>query len=467
MKESAMNSRGIGRRWPLALIILMLLCNVMPVGEVRASPPDAALELPLPLDRGRLNVRDVVARIFDELGIKPGDSLKNLDWSIDVQSALGRMQLHLFDRLAGGVISTRVEADRVVVQVDRAALKAKLAASGRTAERWLLDLTGGAQNHQARAYGLTFITSAGANVPVDVLSAPPKRAVILVHGLDDPGFMWRDLMPALQNAGYFVGRFEYPNDGPIAESADLLALALSEARRAGIEHVDIVAHSMGGLVARDVLTRPAYYHGDGAGGDHYVSIDRLIMAGTPNHGSELARLREVTEIGEHLYRAWTGQTQAPSAIGDGSGEAGIDLLPDSEFLRRLNDRPLATHTRHTIIAGQWSPVGAGEVNSLIDKTRDLANSQNSPAWLREWMSERNQKLAVAMLSSAVNGLGDGCVTLESAKLIGVDDFTIVPANHISMLINGFTSSSKVQPPAIAIILDRLAKADQLSEPDRR
>lgn len=461
-----MHCRAFARNRLFVLIALALMSMAMLHGGVRASSTDSVLELPLPLDHGRLNVRDVVTKLFDELGVQPGDALKNLNWSIDVQTALGRMQLHLFDRLAGGVISTSVEADRVVVKLDRAALKAKLAASGRTAERWLIDLTGGAQNHQARTYGLTFITSggAGANVPVGELSAPPKRAVILVHGLDDPGFMWRDVIPALQNAGYFVGRFEYPNDGPIADSADLLALALAEARKAGIEHVDIVAHSMGGLVARDVLTRPAYYHGDGSGsgggdsGGRYPAIDRLIMVGTPNHGSELARLRGVTEIGEHLYRSWTGQAKAPSAIGDGSGEAGVDLLPGSEFLRRLNDRPLATHTRHTIIAGQWSPVGAGEINTLLDKTRHIAQSQDSPAWLRDWMSDRNQKLAMSMLTSAVNGLGDGCVTIESAKLAGVDDFTTVSANHISMLIHGFKSASQGQPPAIPIILDRLAPA---------
>jgi pimeloyl-ACP methyl ester carboxylesterase len=418
----------------------------------RSSADEPVLELTVPLDQGRLELRDVLAKIAENLGIKTGQSLADLHWSIDVQSALGQMQLHGFDRLTGGVVSTAVQGNQVTVRLDRAALKRQLAKTSRTIESWFEQLGGNANQEQHRDYGLTFVTANGDRKRFDELSSVPKRAVILVHGLDDPGFMWGDLIPQLQKAGYFVGRLDYPNDGPISESADLLAATLADARRAGIEHVDIVAHSMGGLVTRDVLTRPAYYHGDGTGDDKYPAIDRLIMVGAPNHGSELARLRGVTEIGEQLYRIMTGTQGSAPRVGDGSGEAGVDLLPDSDFLRRLNERPLATNVRYTIIAGQWSPIGAQRASTLIDKTEQLAESPSAPQWLRDWVSEKNRKVASSLISSAIDGLGDGCVTLESAKLAGVDDLVIVNANHVDMLL---TIGSDKMPAAVPIILDRL------------
>jgi pimeloyl-ACP methyl ester carboxylesterase len=230
---------------------------------------------------------------------------------------------------------------------------------------------------------------------------------------------------------------------------------LADLRQAGVERVDVVAHSMGGLVTRDVLTRRAYYAGDGSGGSgaRYPAVDRVIMLGTPNHGSELARLRGVAELGEYLYRALTGTGDSQPVIGDGSGEAGVDLLPGSDFLRRLNDRPLATHTRYTIVAGKWCPVDGNQAAALLEKAQRLAESNQVPPWLRQWVSPENQKPAASVLSSAINGLGDGCVTIESARLDGVDDFIIVPANHIDMLIN--LTPSDEPPPAIPIVIDRL------------
>jgi len=459
-----MHSRSKSLGWIIGVIAIIAVANALVAGadDVRASGSSTST-FELPLENGRLNLRDVLVKICDELGIQPGQTVQDFDWSIDVQSAVGRVQVQLFDRLTGGVLSLRVKGDRIVATLDRAALEARLAERSRTLERWLAELTGGAKAQKERHFGLTFITADNPRARVSDLSNPPKRAVVLVHGLDDPGFMWNDLIPELQANHYFVARFEYPNDGPIAESADLLAAALSDARLAGIEHVDVVAHSMGGLVTRDVLTRPAYYNGEGGGGDRYPAIDRFIMLGTPNHGSELARLRGVTEIGEHFYRLMTGQDGRAAAIGDGSGEAGVDLLPNSDFLRRLNDRPLATHTRCTIVAGQWIPVGGAEVSSFIEKTRRFAESQEAPVWLREWASEQNEKRAAGMIESTIDGLGDGCVTLDSAKLQGVEDVVVVKANHVGMLLR--IGPSKATPPAIPIVLDRLGDSKGGSSPN--
>jgi hypothetical protein len=210
---------------------------------------------------------------------------------------------------------------------------------------------------------------------------------------------------------------------------------------------------MGGLVTRDVLTRPAYYNGDGSGGTQYPSIDRFIMLGTPNHGSQLVRLRGVAEIREHVYRMLNGDVPSFTSGADGDGEAAIDLMPNSDFLRRLNSRPLPTHTRISIIAAQWSPVDGSSLKDLADRLRKLAESSSAPQWVRDMVSESSADSASSLLTHAVDGLGDGCVTIQSTRLEGVDDFTLVKGNHLSMIVN--TMGADGVPPAIPIVLERV------------
>jgi pimeloyl-ACP methyl ester carboxylesterase len=307
------------------------------------------------------------------------------------------------------------------------------------------------------AFGITFVTDAGDRTPLAVGAAAAiesgSRVVVLVHGLDDPGWMWRDVIAALRGAGFAVARMRYPNDGPIAESADLFAFGLLDLRAAGISRIDVVAHSMGGLVARDVLTRRTLYAGDGAGNDRLPAVDRLILCGTPNAGSKLVRLRAISEVKEQITRVFTREGDWRGGLGDGAGEAAIDLEPGSEFLRRLNRRGPIAHTEITIIAGRMSPVGQEDLDRVSDAVRSAARSANAPEWLHRWIDNADETASDA-LRGAVHGLGDGCVTLDSARLDGVDDFVVVSANHVSMIVNVMPSDDET-PPAIPIILDRL------------
>jgi pimeloyl-ACP methyl ester carboxylesterase len=313
-------------------------------------------------------------------------------------------------------------------------------------------------------FGITMITDGNDRTPMEqyraVHGAMPDRVVVLVHGLDDPGWMWRDVIPALRDAGHVVARMRYPNDGPIRASADLFAAHLRALRRAGVERVDVVAHSMGGLVTRDVLTRSIHFDGDARGVIDGVAVlphvDRFIMCGTPNHGSHLARLRAVSEVKEHLTRTFSGEG-APwlGSLADGDGEAAIDLLPGSRFLTDLNARPLARHVCHTIIAGRMSPVGAREVDELADTIREAASAAKAPRWLRNWIDSAGNGAGNAF-DEVVRGLGDGCVTIDSARLKGVDDFVVVEANHVSMIVAMVADADDDPPPAVPLILERLA-----------
>ncbi|MCI0676667.1 MAG: alpha/beta fold hydrolase, partial [Phycisphaerales bacterium] len=300
--------------------------------------------------------------------------------------------------------------------------------------------------------GLIFFTEDACHQAPAELVAPPKRAVILVHGLGRTAFIWNDLIPELRDEGYFIGSFHYSTDGPITAAADLLATELREARKAGIERVDVIAHSMGGLVVRELLTHEAYYDGDGAASEKYPVMDRLIMLGTPNHGSSLARL---TDFGSKLARDLNIETPQAVGIDVLAGRAGVDLLPDSEFLKSLNRRPLPTHTRISIVAAQWSPFSGSQLGEFAHRAAEHLKTDEAASEWNQWLNRGLQRWSSSTAQKLVDGLGDGLVTIDSARLDGVEDFTLVTANHMGMLFR--LMPSRQRPPAIPIILDRLSK----------
>src|SRR5690242_3498115 len=139
---------------------------------------------------------------------------------------------------------------------------------------------------------------------------PARPLVVLVHGLDCAS--GTDLDALLTHDGYQVACFRYPDDQPIADSVALFTRHMAGLRRACPQaRVDVVAHSMGGLVAR------GYVEGE----DYAGGVDRLILIGTPNAGSNWSRVRMLLEWQEH-YRLWKHDPAwSPSwTITDGLGE---------------------------------------------------------------------------------------------------------------------------------------------------
>jgi triacylglycerol esterase/lipase EstA (alpha/beta hydrolase family) len=116
----------------------------------------------------------------------------------------------------------------------------------------------------------------------DPAPAPAARPIVLIHGVLCNDGVWFALRRHLARAG--IGPVYTLNYGPIVASAEhfasQLAARIAAVRAAtGAEHVVLVGHSLGGLVARAYLRRF---------GGAYVS--RLITVGTPHHGSMFAWL---------------------------------------------------------------------------------------------------------------------------------------------------------------------------------
>ncbi len=269
-------------------------------------------------------------------------------------------------------------------------------------------------------------------------------AVILVHGLDEPGKVWMNLAPVLYNKGFSVWLMTYPNDQPVTESARFFLKQLNEHNLSGKKKCSLVAHSMGGLVSRDMLTNPEFSYAEKAGKEEVPVIDQLIMVGTPNHGSEFARFHILGEFRDQFVTLLKGNYHWLQGILDGAGEAGIDLIPGSVFLTQLNSRSHPENTNMMVIAAVMTPVQKSdfkEFTQLFGKklqknTRAVVN-----------------KLEDAMLLASET-VGDGLVSVDSARLPEIP-LKMVQGTHLSMIRNILADSQRI-PPAIPIILEQLS-----------
>ncbi|MBW3581727.1 MAG: alpha/beta hydrolase [Euryarchaeota archaeon] len=172
--------------------------------------------------------------------------------------------------------------------------------------------------------------------------------VVLLHGWTGDGDSFREMVPKLEAQGLAVLDFDPATAGTQALSYGPMAAgqhvsyiagkvveeaildALAAAGYPADQKVDVIAHSMGGLVARFLIEQPGAdvdhwsassgWYGDGTPdvrSDWAARVDDLIMTGTPNHGT---------------WEAWV-----PSTIG-GFGDwnaAGSDMVPGSTFLERM------------------------------------------------------------------------------------------------------------------------------------
>lgn len=107
-----------------------------------------------------------------------------------------------------------------------------------------------------------------------------RHAVVLLHGMGRSRAAFKGLARTLRADGFEPVAVGYPSTRrPVREHAAQVARVLD--RSAGFERVSFVTHSMGGLVARELLALKAPWR-------KRIRAGRLVMLGPPNQGAYLA-----------------------------------------------------------------------------------------------------------------------------------------------------------------------------------
>ncbi len=254
---------------------------------------------------------------------------------------------------------------------------------------------------------LTAATSDGAtgNATLRIFRPP----VLLVHGLWSGSHMWDKMVQRLAADGFTVYTVDYPNvDSPariaIMEFAGKIQTIRQEYLAQGINasSVDVIGHSMGGVVARHYINQ---YQG---GPD--VDINTLITVGTPHRGSPWPQIyygwvnaRSNLEMGLLL-----AQHYLPEGSMGKMGPALVDLMPDSGFLRQLNSQPLNPHVDYYAICGTYNLLSNICLLDIYDNLDDYERAVVGQTRFRQLV----QSIAGG---SAQTIRGDGVVELSSQR----------------------------------------------------
>jgi pimeloyl-ACP methyl ester carboxylesterase len=153
--------------------------------------------------------------------------------------------------------------------------------------------------------------------------SPGRRPVVLVHGAKSTPAVFRSIISSLDKTRYQAWVYFWPTGMPINFSAWSFEEALQEMQEMhGFDRVDLIAHSMGGLMCRAAINlrtednRPPL-------------VDRFITISTPWHGHASSQLG--VDMSPIVTPSW------------------VDIAPASIFLRQLYTTPLPPSTRHVLL----------------------------------------------------------------------------------------------------------------------
>lgn len=389
-------------KWIASLVLPLLALAAMPA-RAEAAPREARIAL----RDGKLRTADLTAALTRELHL-PEYALHCGE--IDLRGLGSSRWVEAVNESLGGGCRVSVSDDALVLNIDTEKFPDDIRSAERAVRVFTAVAAPEATARQRAYYGLW--------TPARIDTRRPL--VVLVHGLDCDRLNWSPLIELLEEDGRQAALFTYASDQPIADSARELGDKLTElrGRMPGLRY-DLLCHSMGGLVARQFVE----------GDDYTGGVDHLVMLGTPNTGSEWATYRFALELEEH-YDLWRREPGwGPSwMITDGLGEAGRDLKPGSKFLTALNARQRRAGVKYTIVAGNQHPARRMTANCLDDTAGWV------PRRVAHWWGLRHAKDKLQDVAGRMRqrGESDGPVSVASCRLAGVDDFVIVPADHVSL-----------------------------------
>ncbi len=143
--------------------------------------------------------------------------------------------------------------------------------------------------------------------------------VIVLHGLGRTSSSMNKIADALSGNSYKVWNETYPSrEKPISDLAKLaIEPALEFCKSQGINEINFVTHSLGGILIRYYLQ------------DHNIdNLNRIVMLSPPNKGSEIVDQLKALKIFQFItgpvgQQLGTDQNSVPNQLNPIEGEIGI------------------------------------------------------------------------------------------------------------------------------------------------
>ena len=176
--------------------------------------------------------------------------------------------------------------------------------------------------------------------------AAEQNPVLLIHGYNSDSSIWTGskVRQDIEASGRTVYTFDIPDPtGDIRFNAPFLEAKIWEIRATtGVSKVDLVAHSMGGLVARYYITS------DGPHSNYQGDVSSVTTLSTPHHGTGYAWFPDNT--------------------------AAKQMKPNSDFLQDLNARQVPEDITVVSVVGNGDKIVSEESARL--STGEAANIDN-------------------------------------------------------------------------------------------
>ncbi len=292
------------------------------------------------------------------------------------------------------------------------------------------------------------------------LSKEGRKPLLMIHGWSFDG------KPASPGSGFWNHFRRYLLDNPdlkdnfkpyyveywsnyvtIHEIAEALRDKMEEA---GLheETVVIMAHSMGGLVARSFMNEHTFASGPAKGLKCGQMVDRLITLGTPHHGSPMAngparnaRLNFPQNLFTSILEAYVFKDMKYNEI-------------NRSELRWSNFDNLLNYERYTDEKNQWL-VNLNLDTQFDNKTICYTASIDGKFHSNPQNYDEEYELGSWIIYNGLDMVNDGIVPLSSASFSGHDVYRTRHFNHYNHadIIRGKTNKNELFDPMKTDLLE--------------
>jgi pimeloyl-ACP methyl ester carboxylesterase len=199
-----------------------------------------------------------------------------------------------------------------------------------------------------------------------------RKPVLLIHGIWSSAKTWGKTVPRLESDGFNVYTLDYEEknvDDPRDTAQNYLLKKIDQiktdyiAKGINCSKIDVLAHSMGGVITRYFMIMEGYWRGTRENVES--SVSKLITVGTPYKGSPGPQqfVDAISKGGAFID--WIDSHVEAGAMGK-PGEAVREMMPGSTTVNAINSRPKPPNVKIYAIVGTNNFLGNMELSRTPD-----------------------------------------------------------------------------------------------------